>query len=100
MTGALPKNAEGDRAAKELIARNDDDYEERAVDLASGLIYPLRPNVQGFGKGRLVELRRLLYESRRTSALFDTRRWVKDLETAYGEAWRRWVAGIGGDIWL
>ena len=100
LAGALPKTAEGDRAAKELIAKNDDDYEERAVELGCGLVYPVRPSMQGFGKGRLVELRKLLYENRRTSALFDTRRWVSDLERAYGEAWNRWVAGVGGDIWL
>ena len=100
LTGALPRTAEGDQASKELIAKTDDDYEERAVELGSGLVYSVRPGSQGFGKGRLVELRKLLYESRRTSALFDTRRWVKELETAYGEAWSRWVAGVGGDIWL
>lgn len=100
LTGALPKSAEGERAAKELIAKSDDDYEERAIELGSGLLYSVRPSMQGLGKGRLVELRKLLYENRRTSALFDTRRWVRDLENAYGEAWRRWVAGVGGDIWL
>lgn len=100
LTGALPKTPQGDRAAKELIAKDDDDYEERAVELGSGLAYPARSGVQGFGTGRLVEIRKLLYENRRTSALFDTRRWVWDLENAYHEAWRRWVAGVGGDIWL
>ena len=98
--GALPRNAEGDRAANELIVRDDDAYEEQAVELASDLVYPLEEGMRGKGKGRLMELRKLLYESRRSSALFDTRRWVRDLETAYGEAWRRWVAGEGGDIWL
>jgi len=32
--------------------------------------------------------------------LFDTKRWVSDLEAAYDEAWRRWVANEGGDIYL
>jgi hypothetical protein len=32
--------------------------------------------------------------------LFDTQRWVRDLEDAYEEAWRRWVSGEGGDIVL
>ena len=100
LTGALPKTAEGHRAAKDLIAISDEDYEERAIKLGSGLVYPLQSSMQGFGTGRLVDLRKLLYENRRTSALFDTRRWVRDLETAYEEAWRRWVAGMGGDIWL
>jgi len=42
----------------------------------------------------------MLTEARWTSALFDTKRWVSDLEDAYDEAWRRWVEGEGGDIWL
>lgn len=100
LTGALPKTPQGDRVAKELIAKNDDDYEERAVELGSGLAYPLQSDRQGFGEGRLMEIRKLLYGSRHSSALFDTRRWVQDLEDAYDEAWRRWVAGVGGDIWL
>ena len=100
LRGALPKTAEGDRAAKDLIVANDEAYEEQGVELASDLVYPLTEGDQGFGKGRLIELRKLLYESRWTSALFDTKRWVQDLETAYEVAWQRWVAGEGGDIWL
>ncbi|KAI9771860.1 MAG: hypothetical protein M1840_001630 [Geoglossum simile] len=100
LRGALPKTAEGCKAADELIVGNEDEYEKRAVQLGNGLCYPTGPEQQGKGKGRLVELRRTLYESRWTSALFDTRRWVNDLEVAYGEAWRKWVAGEGGDIWL
>jgi predicted O-linked N-acetylglucosamine transferase (SPINDLY family) len=96
LKGALPKSIEGSQAATELIASNEDQYEEFAVRLASGLIY----DKTGLGSGRLIELRKLLYESRSTSALFDTKRWVSDLEYAYVEAWRRWVEGIGGDIYL
>ena len=100
LKGALPKNAEGDRAAEDLIAANDDAYEEQGVELASDLVYRLEDGMRGMGTGRLMELRKLLYESRWSSALFDTRRWVRDLEVAYAEAWRRWVVGEGGDIWL
>jgi predicted O-linked N-acetylglucosamine transferase (SPINDLY family) len=100
LRGALPKTAEGYKAADELIAGSEEEYEERAIRLGNGLCYPTSPERQGKGKGRLVELRKMLYESRWTSALFDTRRWVNDLEVAYGEAWRKWVAGEGGDIWL
>ena len=100
LTGALPRNADGERAAEDLIADSDESYEDQAVELASDLIYPPQEGMQGIGKGRLMELRKLLYESRWTSALFDTKRWVRDLEVAYEEAWRRWVAGEGGDIWL
>lgn len=100
LRGALPKTAEGDRAAEQLTVRSDEEYEERAVELGSDLVYMLQRGQEGFGRGRLAELRKLLYESRWTSALFDTRRWVRDLEVAYEEAWNRWVAGEGGDIWL
>jgi len=95
LKGALPKSAEGVRASKELIACSDEDYEEKAVRLGAEYVY------RGHrASGRLSEMRRLLYESRWTSPLFDTRRWVRDLEEAYGIAWGKWVRGEGGDVWL
>ena len=103
LKGALPKGAEGAKAAQDLIVSSDDEYEERAVSLGSNLKYTVVKDGQlttGFGRGRLNELRKMLYESRWTSPLFDTRRWVQDLEDAYEEAWKRWIHGEGGDIWL
>jgi predicted O-linked N-acetylglucosamine transferase (SPINDLY family) len=101
LRGALPSRAGGElgsrgaAAARDLVARDDADYIEKAVRLAGGLAYVAhRP------RGRLAELRRLLWEGRWASPLFDTRRWVRDLEEAYGIAWERWVRGDGGDIWL
>lgn len=83
------------QAAKDLIATSDEDYEEKAVRLAEECVY------RGHrATGRLSQLRRLLYESRWTSPLFDTRRWVRDLEEAYEVAWGKWERGEGGDIWL
>jgi len=99
LKGALPKSPEGDQAAKELIAADDSEYEEFAIKLARSLTYNTDRGF-GEGSGRLFELRRLLWQSKWTCALFDTRRWVADLEDAYDEAWRRWVAGEGGDIYL
>ena len=99
LKGALPKNSEGERAAEELIAADDTKYEEFAIKLASGLRYDSL-NGYGEGTGRLAELRKLLWESKWTCALFDTRRWVRDLEEAYEEAWRRFVTGESGDIYL
>jgi predicted O-linked N-acetylglucosamine transferase (SPINDLY family) len=96
LTGALPKTPAGEAAASELIAEDENQYEQFAVKLANGLVY----EQDGKGSGRLFEIRRLLYENRLTCALFDTKRWVADLELAYQEAWRRWVDGIGGDIYL
>lgn len=100
LKGALPKTRDGELAAADLIASSDDDYEERAVMLGDDLVYNTDARGIGFGKGRLAELRKLLYDGRWSSPLFDTRRWVRDIEAAYAEVWRRWVAGEGGDIWL
>lgn len=98
LKGALPKSVEGERAGAELIASGEEDYEAKAVALAKGLVY--RNGCGGAGQGRLVELRKILFHARWSSGLFDTQRWVGDLEDGYHEAWRRWVKGEGGDIWL
>jgi predicted O-linked N-acetylglucosamine transferase (SPINDLY family) len=95
LKGALPKNDAGKQAAKDLIAGGEEEYEEMAVRLGSDCVYRGHK-----GYGRLNQLRQILYESRWSSALFDTKRWVKDLEDAYDIAWKRWVDGAGGDIWL
>lgn len=104
LKGALPKSEEGERAAKELIAEDEKQYEEFAVGLVNRMGYQLvrgqDGEVYGRGEGRLAEMRRLLWESKWGCALFDTRRWVRDLEEAYGRAWSDWVNGRGGDIYL
>ncbi|KAI5235459.1 TPR-like protein [Aureobasidium subglaciale] len=102
LKGALPKTPVDVREAAErdLIASSDTEYEEMAIRLGKGLVYPLSGPDFGKGQGRLVELRKVLTESRWTSALFDTARWTRDLEDAYEEVWRRWVNGEGGDVWL
>ncbi|KAK4544510.1 hypothetical protein LTR36_004082 [Oleoguttula mirabilis] len=98
LKGALPKGAEGAQAGKDLIAASEEDYEEKAVALGTSLSYAHGCN--GMGVGRLMDLRKMLYHARWTSALFDTKRWVRDLEDAYDVAWTRYVNGTGGDIWL
>ncbi|KAI0472196.1 glycosyl transferase family 41-domain-containing protein [Xylariaceae sp. FL0804] len=101
LKGALPRGPDGQQIARELIAADDEDYEVLATRLASGLNYR---RVDGLpyceGRGRLAEIRKTLFEAKWTCALFDTHRWVSDLESAYEEVWRRWVAGEGGDIYL
>jgi len=98
LKGSLPKGDEGARAANELIALSEEDYEEKAVTLGKSLTYVY--GCHGKGVGRLMELRKMLYHARWTSALFDTKRWVRDLEDAYDIAWSRFARGEGGDIWL
>ncbi|KAI1819702.1 glycosyl transferase family 41-domain-containing protein [Xylaria intraflava] len=100
LQGALPKNAEGAQAARELIASDDAEYEAFATRLALESSYERVSESYCEGRGRLAELRKILFEAKWTCALFDTRRWVSDLERAYEEAWRRWVAGESGDIHL
>ena len=97
LRGALPRGEQGDIAAIDLTAHSDETYEAQAIKLGTGLAAVLKGKRDNC---RLLELRKMLYEGRWSSALFDTRRWVRDLEAAYEEAWRRWVAGEGGDIWL
>ncbi|KZL88093.1 putative tetratricopeptide [Colletotrichum incanum] len=100
LKGALPNGPEGSKAAEDLIAGSEDEYEEFAVRLAKGLSYRISRGGYGEGQGRLAVLRKLLWDCKWTCALFNTRRWVADLESAYDEAWRRWVAGEDGDIYL
>ncbi|KAK5995824.1 putative UDP-N-acetylglucosamine--peptide N-acetylglucosaminyltransferase SEC [Cladobotryum mycophilum] len=100
LKGALPRSPEGQQAALELIVDNEAEYEESAAELASGLTYSTTGAGYGEGRGRLADMRKLLWESKWKCALFNTRRWVNDVEEAYDEAWRRWVAGEGGDIYL
>ncbi|VZH90120.1 unnamed protein product [Fusarium fujikuroi] len=100
LKGALPKSNEGREAAAELIAASEEEYEQRAVELASGLSYTMCADGYGQGDGRLADVRKLLWESKWHCGLFDTKRWVNDVETAYEQAWQRWVAGEGGDIYL
>jgi hypothetical protein len=100
LKGALPRTDVGARVADELTANSDEQYERTAIELASSLSYQLTAEGYGVGWGRLAEMRRVLFESRWTCALFDTRRWVGDVERAYEEAWRKWVSGEGGDIYL
>jgi predicted O-linked N-acetylglucosamine transferase (SPINDLY family) len=99
LASALPPGPDGDRAREELIVKSEEQYEAQAIELARGLIYSA-VSMPGRGRGRLMDIRRLLWEGRWTSRLFDTKRWVKDLEKAYWEAWTKWERGEGGDIWL
>jgi predicted O-linked N-acetylglucosamine transferase (SPINDLY family) len=95
LKGALPKDKEGRAAAEDLIARDDDEYEAKAIRLLQDLKYNGHKPT-----GRLADLRKMLWEGRWTSGLFDTKRWVSDLEEAYWISWRKWLNGEGGDIFL
>lgn len=107
LKGALPKDAAGQQAAAELIADDENQYEKLAIKLASSLTYRLAGRddgagggIYGEGSGRLADIRKLLWHHKWTCGLFDTQRWVSDLEDAYTEAWRKWTSGERGDIYL
>jgi len=103
VASALPEGPEGDEGRRELLVRSEQEYEDHAIHLARNLRYnagSIEHPASGRGLGRLMDLRRILWEGRWTSRLFDTKRWVRDLEKAYWVAWEKWEAGEGGDIWL
>ncbi|KIV90444.1 hypothetical protein PV10_07751 [Exophiala mesophila] len=103
VASALPEGKAGDEARSDLLVRSEREYVDTACDLARGLRYPgteTNGKRLGHGRGRLMDLRRMLWEGRWTSRLFDTERWVRDVERAYWAAWKKWEQGEGGDIWL
>lgn len=83
---------------KHMVVHSREEYEERAVALASASYYPDAERTDG-GAGlasqglTLLHLRRCLFLTRETMPLFDTQRWVKNLEKGYIAAWKRWVDG-------
>ena len=96
LRAAVPQTEAGRRMANGLITESEEAYEMRAIELVRGLTY--EPGRDGECVGELADVRRVLFEGRWSSELFNTKRWVSDLEDAYEEAWRRWVSGEGGDI--
>ncbi|KAJ6168792.1 hypothetical protein N7497_001635 [Penicillium chrysogenum] len=97
LSSALPSSEAGQRAREELIASSDEDYENKAIRLCLDLQYS---GHEGYARGRLTDIRQMLFRDRYKNKLFDTARWVRDLETAYEAVWAQWVNGEEGDIWL
>ncbi|GAA6035349.1 hypothetical protein JCM8097_008826 [Rhodosporidiobolus ruineniae] len=89
----------------QMIVPTAEAYEKRALELANGLTYekipadPSKPastlegREQRRAKGELSDLRKELFLNREQSPLFDTKRWVRNLEKGLVEAWERWVGG-------
>lgn len=98
LSSAVPDSEAGQKAREELIATSDEDYENKAIRLCLGFQYARGGS--GRAVGRLSELRKMLFEHRWESRLFNTRRWVGDLEEAYERVWKKWVNGEEEDIWL
>ncbi|KAK2747508.1 hypothetical protein FQN57_002000 [Myotisia sp. PD_48] len=103
LSSALPQTEAGRHAANQLITSSETEYERTAIDLGLGLKYELDGRdgkSHGQASGRLFDLRKMLFLNRWESKLFDTRRWVNDLEEAYEKVWANWVQGEEKDIWL
>lgn len=66
----------------ELIAADMNEYEDLAVELATN-----RP--------RLAAIRAKIEATRYTNALFDTERWVRNVEALYWSAWKNFEQGNG-----
>jgi protein O-GlcNAc transferase len=81
----------------QMIVRNLQEYEDRAVALANSIEYISEVDPQGAtvyrGQGELITLRKNLFLNRDRMPLFDTARWTRNLEKAYWEGFRRWVEG-------
>ncbi|KAJ5498663.1 Tetratricopeptide-like helical [Penicillium expansum] len=97
LSSALPNSEVGQRAREDLIASSDEDYENKAIRLCLDLQYS---GHEGYARGRLVDIRQILFRDRYKNKLFDTARWVHDLENAYEAVWAQWVNGEETDIWL
>ncbi|KAJ5787966.1 Tetratricopeptide-like helical [Penicillium paradoxum] len=97
LSSALPNSEAGQRAREDLIASSDEDYENKAIRLCLDLQYS---GHEGQPRGRLADIRQMLFRDRYQNKLFDTARWVRDLEDAYEAVWSQWVNGEEGDIWL
>lgn len=70
-------------------------YEDRAVKLALSVTSVRRTggSARRNEQGELALLQKNLFMNRGSMTLFDTRRWTRNLEKGFEEAWRRWVQG-------
>lgn len=68
----------------ELVAQSLEDYEEKAVNYAQD-------------SEKLYKIRKHLEDTRETSALFDSKRWVKNFEDGINLIWKRHEKGLEPD---
>ena len=81
-----------------MIATSLSDYEARAVAFARSLAFVQDTQIgpedcERRATGEIVDLRRNLFLNRDHMPLFDTARWVLNLEKGFREVWRRWASG-------
>lgn len=79
-----------------MVTDSPESYEERAVNLALGKISAASSDTGVTGTlSELDFLRRSLCQHRNKMPLFDTRRWTRNLEKGFEQAWETWVRGGG-----
>ncbi|KAF8837772.1 hypothetical protein BDN67DRAFT_908669 [Paxillus ammoniavirescens] len=83
-----------------MVVHSREEYEDRAVALAStskrSATQPdtmARTFLEGQNE-KILDLRRRLFLARDTMPLFDTERWVRNLEKGFDALWKRWVEGL------
>ncbi|KAF5105823.1 hypothetical protein DV495_005124 [Geotrichum candidum] len=75
----------------ELIPRSEEEYADRVVHYATTEV----------GRARLERIRRRIYDNReRDGGFFDTRAWVRCVETGFRQAWADWLRGETRDIYI
>ncbi|KAI9143180.1 glycosyl transferase family 41-domain-containing protein [Paraphysoderma sedebokerense] len=93
----------------EMVVGSELEYEERCVELASTVRLRTENILTKHGAiqhvttdGQLYDLKRKLWKTREASRLFDTKRWVMNLEKGMLKAWNSWEDGSLGlaNIWV
>lgn len=97
LTMPPPDAADGDTMedvqamVAELIPRSEEEYADRVVHYATTEV----------GRARLERIRRRIYDNReRDGGFFDTRAWVRCVETGFRQAWADWLRGETRDIYI
>ncbi|CAN6615567.1 hypothetical protein TRVA0_006S01596 [Trichomonascus vanleenenianus] len=85
---AFPDTDEGREMANLLVVNSDQEYKDRAVELAKN------------ANGILLNMRKMLFEQRETGEFFDTKAWVYHVEKGYKIAWDNWIDDIDEPIYL
>jgi len=93
-----------------MTATSESEYEDLAVRYALGttwkyvrddelpFVLPQAPvsyqsSIHRMGYGEIMDIRKHLFLKRDRSILYDTPRWVRNLEKSYKQIWQRWVSG-------
>lgn len=88
VNAGFSQDSVGRGMASRLIVKDENEYEKRVIEFGSS----------DSGHRELMAIRKTLFETRFTSRLFDTQRYVQNLETAFAQAWLNWTENKHQDI--